>query len=116
MKKPVGIMLAAALLAWFTAMWVHSAQAKPALSHTAAGWMLASLHYDAKGGILLIVGSPTDGPLVFKNEKECATARDSQEGKDMLKMTTAQLSERFHRALRNLALCLPIDAPGETID
>ena len=119
MKKPLAIMVITAVVTWFAVMSLHYAQAKPlkaAGSHTEAGFMLAMLAYDARGGLLAIAGSPTDGPLIFKDEKECTAARDSKEGQEMLKMTLLQITERVHRSLRSINLCLPIDALGEKID
>jgi len=119
MKKPLAIMVITAVVTWFAAMGIHNAQAKPLKAtgaHTEAGYMLAMLAYDARGGLLAIAASPADGPLIFKDEKECTAARDSKEGQEMLKMTLLQITERAHRSLRSINLCLPIDAPGERID
>jgi hypothetical protein len=112
MKKPVFIMVAAALVAFCTAMWVHGARAGVA-DHP---YSIKALVYDGARGMVLTYGSPQSGPILFKTEGECKDALAHDENvKKMQTTVTKTAHEQLGPQTMVKFVCLPVVA-GESVD
>jgi hypothetical protein len=119
MLKPLLTMAAAAVLAFCTAMWVHSAHALPLKppgsdqAHT-----LKFLIYGIRGGVIITFGTPESGPVVFKDAKACMKAQNSPEAKEVADSLRGQLQARAPEKVYVQLLCLPVPdaAQAERVD